>query len=153
LLPEDRQKLRNRGLTDEQIKKGYFGSLPRNYPWVSPEVDREFPGIDKRGILGAKKGIICPAANADGYFVGFQIRTEDTDSKYRWTSSAKSGGYQMHLPNGEMPLAVAAPIDGSYRHEGIGLCEGILKPYIAAQRWGKPIVGAAVVTSDRAKRS
>jgi len=146
LSPKDRAGLLERGLTEKEIDAGYFGSIPYDYPRAPRDLDPNFPGVDTKWKLGARKGLICPAVNVDGYIVGFQIRlTNETDGgKYRWVSSGKikgTKGYSLHLPHGEMPIHVAIPDE--VKHKGIGICEGILKPDITAKRWGKVVIGAA----------
>jgi len=145
LSPKDKEGLLKRGLTEEEIKAGYFGSIPYDFPPAPRDIDPNFPGVGANGKLGARMGLICPVINVDGFMVGFQIRqTNETNGKYRWLTSTKSKGtkgYQMHLPHGEMPIHVAVPDE--VKHEGIGIDEGVLKTDITAKRWGKVVVGAA----------
>jgi hypothetical protein len=61
-----------------------------------------------------------------------------TNNKYRWAKGTKSS----HLPSGELPITVCRPTDDKL-HSTIGISEGILKPFVAANRLGQIFIGAA----------
>ena len=70
--------------------------------------------------------------------IGFQIRNRATgkdDPKYPWLSTSSRPA---NLKNGELPITYA-PGDGSV----LNLCEGILKPLVAAEIHGAQFIGAA----------
>jgi hypothetical protein len=76
---------------------------------------------------------------SQGRIIGWQLRVDETtDNKYRWAKGWKSS----HLPNGELPITVCRPVDG-VKHQGVRLDEGLLKPFIAAQKTGQICIGAA----------
>lgn len=139
LTSEHRQQLRDRGLTDEQIEKGLFFSIAENQE-IPPGIPPNFPGVDwsEQKLFTPSPGIACPAFNAEGKAIGYQIRLTEADSgKYRWPK----GQVSSHLQNGELPLTVTGP--SLTNTTVVWLPEGILKPYVASQKWGIPCIGAA----------
>ena len=139
LTSEHRQQLRDRGLTDEQVDAGLFFSITENQE-IPPGIPPNFPGVDWSGkkLFTSSPGIACPAFNSDGKAIGYQIRLNTADSgKYRWPK----GQVSSHLQNGELPLTITGP--SLTDAEVIWLTEGILKPFVASQKWGIPCIGAA----------
>jgi len=136
LNTEHRQSLRERGLTDDQITESLFFSV---YPYqeIPNFVSDKLPGIDGNKLCSSVKGYGCPAFNAQGQAIGFQIRDENPrgNSKYKWAK----GTFSSHLQNGELPLSVAGTLT-----DAVLLTEGILKPRIASYRLGGiRVVGAS----------
>lgn len=138
LTDADRQRLRDRGLTDDQIKAGLFFSY-RPGEKVSDRIPENLPGIRYGKLAGKHSGIACVAFNSSGQAIGYQIRLNDiTDGgKYRWGY----GQVSSHLPNHELPLNVARAENP--KNQDIGLTEGILKPYITDCRLQVNCIGAA----------
>ncbi|MFM7574968.1 MAG: hypothetical protein ACKO4S_17860, partial [Snowella sp.] len=139
LTSEHRQQLRDRGLTDNQINQGLFFSIAENQE-IPPGIPPNFPGVDWSGqkLFTPSPGIACPAFNSQGKAIGYQIRLTTADSgKYRWPK----GKVSSHLQNGELPLTIT----GSSLNDAtiVWLTEGILKPFVASQKWGIPCIGAA----------
>lgn len=129
LAPDHRENLRKRGLNDEQIARGGFVTLERND-------GRSFGAI----ATGTRhRGIFIPIRDANERLLGGQIRLDKGDNgRYRWP---KSGKVSSHLPNGELPLQVAASVGEPQRVVSI---EGTLKPYTVAQLWpGTVAIGAS----------
>lgn len=138
LTDADRQRLRDRGLTDDQIKAGLFFSY-RPGAKVSDRIPENLPGIRYGKLAGKHSGIGCVAFNSSGQAIGYQIRLNDiTDGgKYRWGY----GQVSSHLPNHELPLNVARAENP--KNQDIGLTEGILKPYVTDCRLQVNCIGAA----------
>jgi hypothetical protein len=137
LAPKHRADLIGRGLSDEQIEKLQFFTIQpgERVPFGVPE---NFPGV-KWGRLSSKaEGYACPAFNPEGQITGYQIRVDNSEAggKYRWAINS-------HLPNGELPITFCRPLDGQIRRQEIGICEGILKPAITAQKLGQIVIGAS----------
>jgi transcriptional regulator with XRE-family HTH domain len=133
-----RENLRERSLTDAQIEAGYFFSIHLNQE-LPPGIPANLPGVIRGKLATKVSGFACPAFDVHGRLIGWQLRVDNaTDNKYRWAKGWKSS----HLPNGELPLTVCRPIDGVKR-PGVGLAEGLLKPFVAAQRLGQIFIGAA----------
>ncbi|MBD2062570.1 ATP-binding protein [Funiculus sociatus GB2-A5] len=133
------QNLRDRGLDDAQIKAGLFRTAVPNQPLqnISPRL----AGVGWGGnqLFVSARGILIPAWDTQGRILGMQIRLDGaTKSKYRWLKSK----FGSHLPSGELPLGCYRPVQGAKRNS-IGLCEGLLKPWIAAQRLDQIFLGAA----------
>lgn len=146
LCSRHRQGLRDRGLTDPQIDAGKFFSIE---PWQEvTAISPRLAGVDLYGrkLLISQSGFACPVTDVQGRLIGWQTRFDDTiDNKYRWATSRinkRPNGATAHLQNGELPLGCYRPLDGVSR-DSIGLAEGFLKPYIAAQRLGQVVIGAA----------
>ena len=135
LHPHDRADLEQRGLSAATI--GSFASIE---PWqqLSQPVSDRTPGSNGRKLLTKYSGYLVPARNVDGQTIGFQIRNRATgegNPKYPWLSTSSRPA---NLKNGELPITYA-PGEGSV----LNLCEGILKPAVAAEIHGAHFIGAA----------
>jgi hypothetical protein len=147
LHPVDREDLQRRGLSDEQIAVGGFKSV-QQWQSLETELSHRLPGVSLDGLsLNTQSGYLCPIKDLDGLIVGCQVRLRDADDggRYRWLSSAtrkRPNGPTPHLSSGELPLAVHKP--QVVRLNTIGMTEGTgAKPFIAAQRLGQVVIGAA----------
>jgi hypothetical protein len=157
LSPTHSQNLRDRGLSDNQIKQGMFRSV---LPWqgisnIDSQLAARLAGVDHTGkkLLVSESGIICPIWDVSGQIIGWQTRFDQSkNGKYRWPTSRNQqnpNGATAHLPNGEMPLSCCRPTTllpdpkNSSPHQSINLAEGFLKPYIAAQKLNQVFIGAA----------
>jgi hypothetical protein len=143
-----RQDLQRRGLSDEQIKAGQFRSVG-SWQRLEQEISHRLAGVNitGRGMTNPQPGYLCPAWNPRGQIVGWQLRLDNAEDggKYRWPTSAskkRPDGPTAHLCNGELPISYCSPT-GIAQTEGIGLVEGILKPYITAQLRSQIILGSA----------
>ncbi|MUG97981.1 hypothetical protein F7734_39005 [Scytonema sp. UIC 10036] len=137
LTIEHRKKLRDRGLTNEQIDAGgFFTIVPNTDLKVSLPVN--LPGISRGYLRAAGRGIACPSRTLDGMLSGWQLRLDVADGgKYRWAK----GDLSSHLPNGELPITVCIPSGADI--SDLRACEGILKPYVASCRLNLPFIGAS----------
>jgi hypothetical protein len=150
LSAEDLADLKRRGLTDEEIKLGGFKSVEA-WQKLDFEVDHRLPGVSINGcsllVKPRDEGYLCPIKNEQGLIVGCQLRrrTKDDTGRYRWLTSQtkkRPHGTTSHLPNGELPVSVHRPTE--LKSKSIGLCEGTgVKPFVAAQRLGQIVIGAA----------
>ena len=145
LTDKHRQDLHRRGLDDSQIKAGLFRSV-QTWQKLEFEVDHRLAGvsIDGRSLI-TQSGYICPTWDADGLITGWQLRTDNAENgKYKWPSSntkKRPNGPTSHLKEtGELPITICRP-EGDIQR--IGLCEGILKPWVAGQLSGWLFIGAA----------
>jgi len=141
------QDLRKRGLTDAEIESGKFFSIA---PWQEVRgINPQLAGVDLDGrkLLISKSGFACPIWDVQECIIGWQTRFDDaTDNKYKWPKSQsenRPNGATAHLQNGELPISCCRPLDGEIKRNSIGLAEGFLKPYIAAQRQKQIVIGAA----------
>lgn len=138
LSQKHRTHLLARNLTNAQIEAGYFFTIHPNQE-LPPGIPSNLPGVAWGKLATKTPGIACPAIDVEGKIIGWQLRVDDaTDNKYRWAKGWKSS----HLPNGELPITVCRPIDG-VQNPGVGLVEGLLKPFIAAQSLTQIVIGAA----------
>lgn len=145
LQESDRQTLLSRGLTPEQIEKhGYksvsaWQKLKHNFP-------HNLPGILDNGVLNVHtSAIVAPVFNHDGLIVTLGVRLNESENgRYRTLTSATKrnpDGVTVHL-NGEIPVTVIEP--SKFVSDSIWVTEGvILKPNIASDRLGVPVVGAS----------
>jgi hypothetical protein len=125
-------------LTDAAIDTGGFFTIypDQELPYGIPA---NLPGVTRGKLATKVSGFACPAFDVHGRLIGWQLRVDDpTDNKYRWAKGWKSS----HLPNGELPITICRPVEGVKR-PGVGLAEGLLKPYVAAQKLGQIVIGAA----------
>ena len=137
LTDADLQRLKDRGLNDDQIKAGLFFSYQPGEK-VSDRIPGNLPGIRYGKLAGRHSGIACIAFNSSGQAIGYQVRLNTTDkSKYRWGYGQASS----HLPNHELPLNVARA--DNPKNSDIFLPEGILKPLVTACRLQVNCIGAA----------
>lgn len=145
LHPADRADLEQRGYTPEQIKAAGYKSVEQ-WQRLEFELPHTLPGvsIDGRSLTNSVAGYLCPAINADGLIVGFQVRRrEDGPSKARWLSSYSSE----HRPHGPQPKTKEFnenPLTVHPNGPQIALAEGIgAKPSLASIRTGCTVIGAA----------
>ena len=138
----DRDRLRNRGLTDEQIDKGLFFSKGK-YQDIPKGLPYNLPGIDSKhkNMSGKDVGIVCPIFDFQGRAIGWQLRLRNaTKNKYKWAYSYIDGKHiSSDLPNGEKPITI---IKTASRDKTLYLAEGFLKPYIAAHRHHINVAGS-----------
>jgi hypothetical protein len=147
LHPADSADLHRRGLSDEQIAAAGFKSVEQ-WQRLDQELPHTLPGVslDGRSLVTPRPGYLCPIQDAEGYIVGFQIRSRNAeDSRYSWLTGRtkkRKNGPTPHLPNGELPLAVVKPEQSA--RDAVALVEGVgAKPLILAQRLGLVTIGAA----------
>ncbi|NEP01374.1 MAG: hypothetical protein F6K58_22505 [Symploca sp. SIO2E9] len=134
LSQKHRKNLRGRGLTDEQIDQRLFFTITPN-ELVPPGVSGRLPGIHNQRIKAAGVGFACVTFDEQGRATGWQIRLDEaSDNRYRWAKSP-------HLLNGELPITYCVP--DKVESKAIGVAEGILKPWIAANRHNQVFLGAA----------
>jgi hypothetical protein len=133
----DRRDLLIRGLTEDQINNHSFGSLTQYREYGIKGI----PGFLDNGSYVGAGGLLCPIYNLDGNIQAFQVKTNIQGAKYTWTTT-KAGENQVErtkdLKDGETPI--------TFINKGtkqIGVCEGVLKPLIAAERLGISMIGAA----------
>lgn len=141
LDPIDRADLRRRGLTDAQIDaRGYRSIAPGQR--LTGRYPANLPGVTDGRVTVSGAGYLVPALTVDGAIAGFQVRLRDAESgRYRWVSSA---GNPANLASGELPVTIAYPaIPDPDRSGWLGFSEGILKPQLAADRLGFPVIGAS----------
>jgi hypothetical protein len=145
LLSSDKDNLKKRGLTDEQIKEGKFFSI-NGQSELPTSISLQFAGVNplsaSRNTIGHLKtsGFSCPAFSYQGEIIGFQIRNnapnDNFNAKYYWAKS--KNGNDSKLQNGELPI--------TYLGKGkdkLYLVEGILKPFIAHCLHDIDVVGAS----------
>jgi hypothetical protein len=138
LSQEHRRALQARGLSNEAINRGaFFSAVPGQF--IPKGIDPRTPGVSFGNKLAiGQSALACPAFDPQGNIIGIQSRLDEAiENKYRWLK----GKYPSHLCNGELPITVARPVNG--KPTGIALCEGILKPYIAAQIHQRIFIGAS----------
>jgi hypothetical protein len=149
-----RDALRNRGLSDEQIERREYGSLPvRGRAALARELRERFgdalltvPGfVFKTGVGGrayltvaGAPGLLIPVRDTAARVVALQVRRGDTGdcSRYSYLSSTKHGG-----PGSGTPVHV--PVGTPATAETVRVTEGALKADVAAALSALPTVGAA----------
>ena len=160
LSSPDRSDLERRGLNHELIEKGKFKSVEQ-WQKLDIEVSYQLAGVSigGRSLITPQPGYLCPVWNPEGQIIGWQLRVDnptDDTPKYLWATSRtkkRPHGATVHLQNGELPLTFCTPViqDECALKENapysslsyIGLAEGILKPWIIAQRRNQITIGAA----------
>ncbi|GAB4379550.1 MAG: hypothetical protein Kow00121_33910 [Elainellaceae cyanobacterium] len=160
---EQRRKQREaelaRRLTNEQRHERYIAKFASLYLNNADRQDLERRGLTPEQIeaLGAKsygQGYGVPIKTAKGLILGAQVRRREVkagESRYIWDSWT-AGSSQ--LKNDELPIAVHFPLEWNDRRLGqIAIAEGTgVKPYVAAQRLGVPVLGGVLTQRSEHKQ-
>lgn len=143
LSKADRQSLRDRGFSDSDIDAAGFRSVSK-YQRVLGTYPVNLPGysLNRFGRFQLdiySDGILCPIPDAEGRWVGAQVRsTQPEKNRYKWLSKNTSA-----YLNGEMPVSswdVPEPAEGAR----VWLAEGTgIKPKLASVKHKAPFIGAA----------
>ena len=145
LSERDRQRLKNRGFTDEQIQANHYRSVTKwqRLDWA---VNPQLAGTHRngKGLNNPCSGILCPVPNEEGLYVALRLHNpksqENGLGKYIWLSSSKRGVDNKNQ-DGENPIAVYYPKECKC-FDKIGLVEGLeFKSALAANRLGYPVIG------------
>jgi hypothetical protein len=145
-----REQLRDRGLSDQQIKDGHYRSIEQWQKLSYPVSDR-LAGVKLGGksLVNPNSGVLCPILNHRGLFVAWQIRQDNnSDSKYIWAASESN---RQNRPSSktrefnELPLGIwQQPNDKGSNPRVVGLTEGTgIKPYIASKKLNITVIGAS----------
>ncbi len=142
LNESDRIHLAERGFEPEEI------TLYRSVePWqrVNGNFPKNLPGLLPGNVLNVSgEAILIPVIDHQGYIVALQIRLKNTEGgRYRWLTSANTknpNGARPHL-GGELPVGVYDY--STSKSDAIWLTEGYLKPDLASQKFGIPMIGVA----------
>ncbi|HEY9602998.1 MAG TPA: hypothetical protein V6C85_15390, partial [Allocoleopsis sp.] len=138
LLTKHSQSLRDRGLSDSQIKSRLYFSIIPDRP-VPHGIPANLPGIYDGKLQSAGIGYACVTFDPLGKATGWQIRLDNASkNKYRWAKGKAS----CHLVNGELPITSVYPVE-AVRHSSIGVCEGVNKSWLAANRLRQVFIGAS----------
>lgn len=131
LNDKDKADLIRRGLSEQDIKDGYFRSisqstrLDKNYP--------NLPGLNGNKFTTAGDGYLVPIRDISGLFVSFQVRLYTSEGKYRWAKDCHTLEYS------ELPLQHCI----NNHDKWVYLTEGTLKPFIGAKRLNTNTIGAS----------
>jgi hypothetical protein len=155
LAQRHRAALRGRGLSDEQIDRRQYCTLPaRGRARLARDLREQLgdallsvpgfvvkPGAGGRPYvsLAGASGLLVPVRGVAGLVVALLVRRDDAGDgrgKYLYLSSVGAGGPGPGSP-AHVPLGTGAPV------ETVRLVEGILKADVAAALSGLPSVGAA----------
>ncbi|MGL6343087.1 MAG: hypothetical protein ACRC80_28605, partial [Waterburya sp.] len=136
LTDADRNKLLKRGLTAAQIQEGLFFSI-KERGRIGKDFGLNMPGVYHDQFSTFKNGFACHAFDYLGRANGWQMRTEEGNAKYPWAKSLVS----VKTKNGELPITwVNGATDDT---STLYLAEGLLKPFIAAKKFGINVLGAS----------
>jgi hypothetical protein len=153
LATEHKQNLLARGMSEAEIERNGYASLPRAAHGTS--VANALSHLGLEGVPGfyrtsgkwlmnttAGAGFLVPVRDCRARIQAFQIRRDKGEPRYIWLSSAgKSGGTSsgapVHFANAHL-LARAAEVT---------VTEGALKADIAAYLSHAPVIGVAGVNS------
>lgn len=138
LLPEHREILKKRGLTDSQIDECNYRTV---YPYqkVKGEFPANLPGYRKqsRNLKVAGKGILCPIIQND-LIVGLELRLTNNPNQRFSLLSEENNSFHIY---GEAPLAV---LHSDEKNHGVWVVEGRgLKPRITNVKFSVPVLGSA----------
>ena len=150
-----RENLHHRGLSDEQIQRLGYKSLPVNRISIERDMAQRYdaklltvPGfyVSQRGNirLSGRDGFLVPCRDVEDRIIGAQVRVSGAivGGKYRWLSAPEAQRKRGGVSSGA-PIHVAK-VDGSSR---VWITEGILKADIASLNLGETVLGVAGVTS------
>ena len=166
LIHAHRQDLHRRGLSEGQIGRGGYRTLPaggrdllaaRLLERFGPEVCSQVPGLYKKGgesarwsVAGAA-GMLVPARDADGRVVALKVRADDpgNGSKYSYMSSSNYGGpgpgSPLHVPLLEeaVPGTAARLTEGELQADVATALSGMLSvsvPGVSSWRKALPVL-------------
>jgi hypothetical protein len=156
LSPDDRDNLRQRGLTDADVDAGGYRTLPASgrgavVKKLAVELGQDFaavPGfvMGERGPrIAAPSGLVVPVRDVAARVVALKLRpdTPKPDAgKYLYLSSAKYGGPGPGSP-AHVPAGVCGPVDVAR------ITEGELKADVATRLSGVPTLSFPGVSSWR----
>lgn len=140
LNPEHKENLLKRSLSEREIKKGLFASLPKDREGICRKLLAAgctlegVPGFfkNRRGEweLSGRPGYLCPSYQM-GYIIGLQIRVDKplNGRKYTWVSS----------PMKQKGTSSGSPFTylGDKNARKVLVTEGILKAYVIYILLGK----------------
>lgn len=141
----DRAALKSRGMTDEEIDRGGYWSLPKRADRVLPmmkfrsrflgrksEIAANVPGIFPGGklVIVGDASLMLPLRDLKGRVVGLRDHNPKRDPKYKWLSSKFAGG-----PSPGSPCHCPVIINGQDLST-IRVTEGELKSDIATAKTG-----------------
>lgn len=144
LSSKHKAQLLERGLSEEAIAKGLFFSVAPKQE-IPSYISEKLAGVkldgEKKYLATYASGFACVAFDAEGRAIGFQIRNEDpdADNKYLWPLSE----FGSHLQNGELPITTHGENRHVWNQDRVTICEGLLKPYIAAEKLHCKTIGAS----------
>jgi hypothetical protein len=157
LFASDEIALKQRGLSDADIQRGEYRTLPTNgrasickaLVAEMGQADYEAtPGLvvtDKGPRIAAPSGLLIPVRDLAGRIVAVKVRVDGNAAggKYLYLSSAKYGGPGPGAP-AHVPAGVCGPV------EVVRVTEGELKADVATALSGVPTVSFPGVQSWRA---
>lgn len=150
LTDSDRADLERRGFSPTAIDRIGFKSVGQ-WQLLPFEMPHNLPGVGKHpsSLVVGEPGYLCPCRDSQGRINGFQIRTQDSQNKYRWLTSGKASPQIVSFHCAEFggpPLSVCTP-DRQYPAKTdlpVALAEGTgPKPWRAAELLQMNVVGAA----------
>jgi len=148
LDPKHRDNLRQRGLSDDHIAQGLYGSLPARARYAEGErlaslfSDHQLaqvPGLihrNGRWTIAGHPGLLVPVRSIYGHIVGIKVRLDQATEggRYCYLSSSAHGGAKARL-------AVHAPAWSSPWHaEKLYITEGELKADVISALGGNAAV-------------
>ncbi len=144
LAEDHRQNMLNRGFTSEQIESEKFRTANKYQKLKSDVGNTDLAGVTNRKgkliLTNSERGIITPIKDSQDRIIGCQVRLDvgSDGGRYRWLSSAYSGGASPNLRNGELPIGIYGT--GTV----CGITEGAsIKPQLAAHKLGLRMIGAS----------
>ena len=152
------ENLRQRGLDQQAIESGRYGSYPdgRNRSHIVSRLSSEFSDADLLGVPGFFRdgsnwrlsgwhGLLIPIRNQDGLIVSLKVRDDDdkADPKYTTLSSTRKGG-----PGSGCHVHI--PLSASQRNHGtVRVTEGELKADVATHLSCTPTISIPGVSQWR----
>lgn len=157
LTDAHRDDLHRRGIPDDEIQRGGYGSMPEKDRRVDivrslmTEIGLDFVGhvpgfyYTQAGYsIAGERGLIIPVRDAKQRIERLHIRVDNPKlqgrGKYRWVSSLdlKNGVGSGTRPHVALPNSIA-------KFDRVGVTEGVLKGNIAARRLGIPFISISGV--------
>lgn len=143
LAPDHQQIMLDRGFNPEQIESGGFRTIEKYQRIKSGNPKLAGVSSDGKHLTNSGRGILTPIKDDCDRIISCQIRLDNggKDGRYRWLSSASTGGAKPNLQNGELPIGIYF---GDRSSRIVGIAEGAsIKPQLAANKFGINIIGAA----------
>ena len=142
-----------RGLPDE-LGATHRKDLTARLKRAGLDPETHLPNLGAKTVAG---GYVIPAVSPDGLQIGAQICNDNRESgaKYLWWPFSDSPSWPFdptiantrHIlfnGNAELPITFWSPLGEAAKPKTLAFVEGLgIKPYIAAQVLGCPVVGAS----------
>lgn len=146
LSGEHKERLRNRGMSEREIREGMYATLPdfAKRPEIVAQFDAtEMQGVPGFGIIngewvlaGTQNSLVIPVIDTDGNIVALRLRVFHQKVKYLWLSTGNATVFENGCSPGS-PVHVARELND---FPEAWIVSGEIKANMAAVRLNRPVI-------------